>query len=331
MSRQRAAAPEDSRNYVRVSVDLPLNPKLAELDDPAASWLYVVSLCYSGQSFTDGHFPVTIVTRLAGVDSAAAEKLVAQGLWHRPEHDCGRCEQPKHGYVVVHDYLRHQRSANEVNDLSEKRREAGRRGAERRWGSKTMANAMPTAMANGSQTGGREEESREDLSLRTAEPPRAEVAKLCDHLRARVIANGSKASVTEKWLTDARLLLDRDGRDLDEALRLIDWATQDPFWRTNILSMPKFRKQYDQLRLKAAQDPNWRHLRAVDSIPDDELNPDDVLGLDTWTAPAPPREIDEGPPEQRRAWYRQAADAHKQERLSQARAAIARQQSRGTA
>jgi hypothetical protein len=38
------------------------------------------------------------------------------------------------------------------------------------------------------------------------------------------------------------------------AARLIQWAQDDSFWRANILSMPKFRAKYDQLRLQAEQE-----------------------------------------------------------------------------
>jgi hypothetical protein len=46
-------------------------------------------------------------------------------------------------------------------------------------------------------------------------------------------------------------MLDRDGRDATQAEWLIRWSQKDEFWRTNILSMPKFREKYDQLRIKA--------------------------------------------------------------------------------
>lgn len=92
-------------------------------------------------------------------------------------------------------------------------------------------------------------------------PPRADVEALCTRLRDRIVANGSKATVTAQWRNEARLLVDRDGRDIEKALNLIDWCQADPFWRTNILSMSKFRKQYDQLRLKAIEEHN---RRAVD-------------------------------------------------------------------
>ena len=42
---------------------------------------------------------------------------------------------------------------------------------------------------------------------------------------------------------------------------MLRWALADNFWHTNILSMPKFREKFDQLRL-ASQ----RHLRSADSL-----------------------------------------------------------------
>lgn len=73
------------------------------------------------------------------------------------------------------------------------------------------------------------------------------------HLLADLVAfNGSKRPTIGKgWLDAERLLLERDGRDPGEAERLIRWCQSDEFWRGNVLSMPKFREQYDRLRLQA--------------------------------------------------------------------------------
>lgn len=82
-------------------------------------------------------------------------------------------------------------------------------------------------------------------------PARADVEALCTHLADRVEANGSKRpSITKRWRDDARLLLDNDHRSLDEAHALVDWCQSDSFWRSNILSMSKFREKFDQLRLQ---------------------------------------------------------------------------------
>ena len=85
----------------------------------------------------------------------------------------------------------------------------------------------------------------------SAKPPREDVESLCTHLQERIIANGGRATISEKWRTEARLLIDNDNVELDQAHRLIDWCQADSFWHTNILSMPKFRQQYAQLLMKA--------------------------------------------------------------------------------
>ena len=91
----------------------------------------------------------------------------------------------------------------------------------------------------------------DDLSEAKSAPPlREDVELLCNRLRDRIIANGAKAKITDAWRREARLLLDSDGRDLTQALRVIDWCQQDSFWKSNVLSMPKFREKYDQLRLR---------------------------------------------------------------------------------
>lgn len=89
-------------------------------------------------------------------------------------------------------------------------------------------------------------------------PQRLDVERICKHLADRIEANGSKRPVIGKtWLNEGRLLLDADGRTVEQVLKAIDWCQADPFWRGVILSMPALRKKYDQLRL-AAQRPNGR-------------------------------------------------------------------------
>ena len=96
----------------------------------------------------------------------------------------------------------------------------------------------------------REKRTEENQRGITAE--RDDIEQLCTHLAEWIFTNGSKRpAITNAWRTEARLLLDKDERELATAIRLIDWCQADPFWRGNILSMPKFRSKYDQLRLAA--------------------------------------------------------------------------------
>lgn len=87
------------------------------------------------------------------------------------------------------------------------------------------------------------------------EPQRDDVDALCNRLHDLMIANGCKPpTITEKWKTEARLLLDTDGRDLDDALNVLEWSQYDKFWKPNIHSIPTFREKYDTLRQRRDQD-----------------------------------------------------------------------------
>ena len=89
--------------------------------------------------------------------------------------------------------------------------------------------------------------------------------ELARQLRAAILARDPTTKVPDetpaalaRWAKDADLLLRVDKRDPQEAARLIEWCQRDPFWSANILSMAKFRKQYDQLKRKAGLVPLQR-------------------------------------------------------------------------
>lgn len=83
-------------------------------------------------------------------------------------------------------------------------------------------------------------------------PDRPDVERICAHLADRIEANGSlRPEIGKRWRDSARLMIDKDGRTEEHIHRAIDWCQNNEFWRGNILSMPKLREQYDQLRLQA--------------------------------------------------------------------------------
>jgi hypothetical protein len=84
---------------------------------------------------------------------------------------------------------------------------------------------------------------------------RDDVERVCRHLADRIQGNGSKRPrITKTWRTEARLLLDVDGRTEDQIHRAIDWCQDNTFWRRNVMSMPKLRTQYDRMRLQAEEE-----------------------------------------------------------------------------
>ena len=94
-----------------------------------------------------------------------------------------------------------------------------------------------------------------DRSKASEIPPRLDVERICQHLADWIEKNGSKRpKIAKRWRDAGRLMLDADGRTVEQVLKAIDWCQNDEFWRGNILSMPKLREKYEQLRLQAQRE-----------------------------------------------------------------------------
>ena len=97
----------------------------------------------------------------------------------------------------------------------------------------------------------------------TLERAQGRALRLSCFLRNLILDNDPKAPVPmpgykslKAWNRDADLLLRKDKRPLDEAVKLLRWCQDSDFWRGNILSMGKFRKQYTQLLHQMKRDDN---------------------------------------------------------------------------
>lgn len=254
----------DDRTYITVHDGMPEHPKVEALSDRAFRVL-VDLWCWCSRQLNDGVIPEAVWLKRTGTSKVRKELLAA-------------LVDVVDGEYVMHDYLEHQRSRAQVEALKAKRAEAGRKGGRAR--AANQASAEASASPNGKQSGDKIQpptETDTDNSgttfLRTSdEPPRDDVERVCRHLADAVEANGSKRPhVSERWRTEARRLIDLDGRTPDQIIRAIDWCQSDAFWRANVLSMPKLREKYDQLRLAAEReqaqsrsaDPRGDALRAA--------------------------------------------------------------------
>jgi len=268
------------------------HPKVLELIDTlnemagaAAIGLWTLGLSYAHSTMRTakipGYVPRSFVHR-ARVPAAVGEWLCDAGLWERAE-----------GGWIIHDFDDYLPSS----ELKAKRAEAGRRGAEARWGKRPAQEPPEEETPDGDsnlpsdaiwQEGKKcpepepEPEPRKrttsSSSSQTASPPadaapvRNDVSRICLHLADRIEGNGSKRPPLKKaWFDAARLMLDKDGRSEDDVHAAIDWCQNSEFWRGNILSLPKLREKYDQLRLQAmreratpqrSQASNDQHLAA---------------------------------------------------------------------
>jgi hypothetical protein len=235
--------------WFKVDDGLPSSRKVLGIprrDRLAAIGLWTLGGAWSAKELQDGAVPSYMIVEL-GATRRVAEALVAAGLWSRTSSGYAFVNwdefQPTRADVVA---------AREKN--AEKLRKWRRRNQEQ--------NQDETGSVTELQDGSGEVRNPAPVPARPdpTSPPiggedvadRTDVAELCDLLADLVEENGSKRpAVTKAWLDAGRLLLDRDGRDLETAKRLLRWTQADSFWRANVMSLPTFRKQYDRLRLAA--------------------------------------------------------------------------------
>lgn len=229
----------DTRTYIRMHDGMPEHPKIEPLSD-AAFRLLVTTWCWCSRQTTDGRISKKLWrkrgTAMRRKELQDAGLIVEQDEW-----------------VLVHDYLEHQRSSEEIQALKEHRARAGKLGGEAKAKRVASAKQVPGDLLS------KNVPSTDTYTEIKKEPPlvppfRGDVESLCEHLADRIEKNGSRRpAATQSWRTAARLMLDRDGLSVSQVHKIIDWCQDDEFWRANILSMPKLREKFDQLRLQAEQ------------------------------------------------------------------------------
>jgi hypothetical protein len=237
----------------------------------AAVGLYVRCGSWAAQQASDGVVPKQ-VARMYGT-ARMIRALIDVGLWHENGHGCESCPQLDANSYAIHQFLERNpsRVAIELDRQAKTERQQRWRDAKRKSQAKegddfavdgdvdastwpphdehgdadpppTHPDPSPTTTSSVEEAGAEDEQA----------PVRADVERVCRHLADRIEANGSpRPTITVKWRTEARLLLDKDKRTVEQVIRAIDWCQNDAFWKANVLSMPTLRKKYDQLRLKA--------------------------------------------------------------------------------
>lgn len=109
----------DNRPSVRFSHTTPEHPKIAALSD-AAFRAWFEAICYCSRQETDGKITTAVMRRLM------APKVLRELV------EGGQFEVIPEGHYV-HDYLRHQRSAAEIQSFRESKAASGQLGAHKRW------------------------------------------------------------------------------------------------------------------------------------------------------------------------------------------------------
>ena len=278
----------DRRIWARITVDFADSPKVVVLSDAAFRALVEMILwCRRGE--TDGVIPRVYADRRWGYDSYTTRTTdpdtsrttdpITELRTNHPDRPS--LEVNEAGDYVLRDFLEHQDS----KEQSDARRARNSANIRRRWERRDATrDTTRTTDPDTSRTtsGNTEKEKEKEEVLRTSklspttlergcarddedapEPTpinerRDDVEAVCQHMAASVQARTGRAPrVTQQWRTQARLMIDRDGRSVEEVTRIIDWVDGNDFWRANVLSLPKLRQKFDTLRLQA-QRPQGR-------------------------------------------------------------------------
>ena len=83
-----------------------------------------------------------------------------------------------------------------------------------------------------------------------------EHSELAKYMFARIqdVMPGTPVPIYGKWAHQLRIMVERDGLPLDQIKNVFDWANADDFWKTNIKSPGKLRKQFPTLLAKMKKD-----------------------------------------------------------------------------
>lgn len=228
----------------------------------AAEVLFCRGLAYCGTVESKGVIDKTVLPMLCPKPNPRAAALVREGLW-LDEGDAYRIRS----WDKWQD--EHDQAAERKRRDRDRKREARRTPSGQ--SADVSADSPPDVSAEPAESPALDREEDGDKEKDTGDKPpdlpRQDVEAVCVGMSNALLANDVRHSITAKWRTEARLLLDRDKRPLDEVLVVIAWATSDRFWRKNIHSVPTLREKYDKLRMQALDSGS---LRPTGTDPHDE-------------------------------------------------------------
>jgi len=212
-------------------------------------------MSYAARHKTNGKIPRNFA--LSRATQTEIDELVSAGLWEEVD-----------GGWQFHDWSDYQPTAYEQRkyntDKDQKKVLAGSKGGKR---------AASRSTAKTQQIDSPEPEP-EPINIYPSEnadaSPRMDITEILDYLDEALVASGqNKPGRTKKNLSAARLLLDKDGKTVQQVKNCIDFTFQDEFWRTNVRSMSKLREKWVQLEGAAARARNRAASAAPAKAPDE--------------------------------------------------------------
>lgn len=247
--------------WFKVDDQLAFNAKVVAAGNSAIG-LWARAGSWSSAQLTDGFIPTHMANAMANpmANPCDPDALVIAGLWDVVE-----------GGYQFHDWADFQPSAEAEREKRKARSQAGRKGAEARWGGKTdgkshsKSHGKPIANecdrnAPSRPVPSNAEAKASSSDVDTPDPGTQfspDIEDLCQHLADHIAKNGNKVgTIGIRWKQAADRLIRIDGYTPDQIRQVIDWSQQDEFWQGNILSMPKLREKFDQLKTRMLNERN---------------------------------------------------------------------------
>lgn len=256
--------------WARLDDGFPFHPKFVQLNNMAAVGLWSCGLAYCSAYLTDGHIPSSALLRLCPQDDAydLAQALVDVGLWDATDD----------GWTV-HDYHACNPTAAEVQEMRDKRAEAGRKGGKSR---AQQMNGKPTPPPKPKQVPRQvlKQESSNDLDTLPSPHP----------IPSHPLPSGYKSSESETSVArdGAETPSDEPTASPDGDLPASDF---EDFWnaypRRGARKLNKAQAQQQWRKLKPVDRPlaltAARHLALERGGPDQEHPPDAFRWLRSGT------------------------------------------------
>lgn len=201
---------------------------------------YIKLMCYC---WRQGTIPKDIpsIARLCGEDDLSMSKMWPQ---------ISKCFR-LNGERLYHKRLDIERQKQVA--WRKKSSAGGKRSAASRAESLKGGSTLQSSSSSSSSPSGTDERDT-NVSLFVDGQPPIDLAKF---LFSKIQQNNPKAKPPnfQVWARHVDLMLRVDNRSVEDIRAVIEWAQDDDFWKGNILSTEKLRKQFDRLYMKLNANP----------------------------------------------------------------------------
>jgi len=139
-------------------------------------------------------------------------------------------------------------------ELSRARANAGSKGAANRWQKESDISKKPDGKPHGKPMASLEDEDGSNSSpiLESKNLPYYPLADfLFERVRLNVPFQKINENYQEDWANDFRLMVEADKIPANKIKPVLDWATSDSFWKTNIRSAGNFREKFGLLEARS--------------------------------------------------------------------------------